>query len=380
VSWKDNESKLSLSRLPLFWKLHIAGCLLLFFGLFPLRLFLIPNETELLGSLQRHAYYLFWCDISCFLLAIGLRYLYRLEYFHRISRVSLGIHIVFISAALALIDIGITFPVFSLVERLRHHASPHLYIASSIWPRFWFFTTWSLLYFLIRAFQDARRADSALRAAENRRREAELLMLRSQINPHFLFNALNTVLSESDENQRLTLVVRGLSDYMRYALANRQNLFVPLGQEAEALARYADVEQARFGGTLSIRIAVDPNTRELPVPGVFMQPLVENAIKHGRESCEETLRILVHAGMENRTLHIKVSNSGAWVPPPTAPLDRPSGAGLSILRRQLELLYPGRSEFRIGPENGAVVAEILIDDPVKAANEAQGSLRDARRA
>jgi Histidine kinase len=380
VSWKDNESKFSLSRLPLFWKLHIAGCLLLFFCLFPLRLFFIPYETELLGSLKRHAYYLLWCDISCFLLAIGLRYLYRLDYFHRLSRLSLGIHVAFISAALALIDIGLTFPVFSLVERLRHHASPHLYIVSSLWPRFWFFTTWSLLYFLIRAFQDARRADSALRAAENRRREAELLMLRSQINPHFLFNALNTVLGESDENQRLTLVVRGLSDYMRYALANRQNLFVPLGQEAEALARYADVEQARFEGALSIEIAVDANTRELPVPGVFMQPLVENAIKYGRESCEGPLQILVQTGMKNRTLHIKVSNSGRWVRTVTPSSDRPSGAGLTILRRQLELLYPGRSEFRIGPQNGRVVAEILIDDPVKAANEAQASLRYTRQA
>ncbi len=333
----------------------------------------------LLGSLKQHAYYLLLCDITCFLLAIGLRYLYRLEYFHRISRVTLAVNIVFISAALALVDIGLTFPVFSLVERLRHHASPHLYIASSIWPRFWFFSTWSLLYFLIRAFQDARRADASLRTAENRRREAELLMLRSQINPHFLFNALNTVLSESDGNQRLTLVVRGLSDYMRYALANRQNLFVPLGQEAEALARYADVEQARFDGGLSIEIAVDANTRELPVPGVFMQPLVENAIKHGRESCEETLRILVQAEMERRTLHIKVSNSGSWVAPTTRSTDRPSGAGLAILRRQLELLYPGRSKFRIGPQDGRVVAEILIDDPVKAANDAQASLRYSRQ-
>ena len=110
-----------------------------------------------------------------------------------------------------------------------------------------------------------------------------------------------------------------------------------------------------------------------------MQPLVENAIKYGRESCEETLRIVVQTGIKNRTLHIKVSNSGAWVPPSAAPLDRPSGAGLSILRRQLELLYPGRSEFPIGPENGSVIAEILIDDPVKAANEAQASLKDARR-
>ena len=139
-----------------------------------------------------------------------------------------------------------------------------------------------------------------------------------------------------------------------------------------------DVEEARFGGALSIQIAIDPNARELPVPGVFMQPLVENAIKYGRESCQENLRILVQVAMESRTLHIKVSNSGVWIPPPTAPLERPSGAGLSILRRQLELLYPGRSEFRIGPENGAVVAEILIDDPVKATNEAQASLRHTR--
>lgn len=375
MSRNANEPRSLLSRLPLFWKLHIAGCLLLFLALFPLRLFLISYETALLGSIKRHAYYLLFCDITCFLLAVGLRYLYRLEYFHRLSRVALAAQILFISAALAIIDLGLTFPIFSLAERLRHHPSPHLYVASSLWPRFWFFSTWSFLYFLLRAFQDGRRADASLRAAENRRREAELLMLRSQINPHFLFNALNTVLGESNGNPRLALVVRGLSDYMRYALANRQNLFVPLGQEAEALARYADVEQARFDGGLSIKIAVDANTRELPVPGVFMQPLVENAIKHGRESCENALQILVQTELESRTLHIKVSNSGSWVGPSTRTSGRPSGAGLAILRRQLELLYPGRSEFRIGPQNGQVVAEILIEDPVTAANEARSNLR-----
>ncbi len=376
MSRNANEPRFSLSRLPLFWKLHLAGCLLLFFGLFPLRLFLIPYETELLGSLRQHAYYLLFCDITCFLLAIGLRYLYRLEYFHRISRLTLAVQIIFISVALALLDIALTFPVFSLVERLRHHPSPHLYIASSLWPRFWFFSTWSFLYFLIRAFQEARRADASLRAAENRRREAELLMLRSQMNPHFLFNALNTVLSESDGNQRLALVVRGLSDYMRYALANRRNLFVPLGQEAEALARYTDVEQARFDGALSIKIDIDANTRELPVPGVFLQPLVENAIKHGRESCENALQILVQTALEKRTLHIKVSNSGSWVAPAAQTSDRPSGAGLAILKRQLELLYPERSQFRIGPQNGYVVAEILIENPVAAANAARSHLQD----
>jgi Histidine kinase len=379
VSQNANEPKFFLNRLPLFWKLHIAGCLLLFLALFPLRLFLISYETALLGSLQRHATYLLFCDLTCFLLAIGLRYLYRLDYFHRLSRLALAVQILLICAALALIDIGLTFPVFSLAERLKHHPSPHLYIVSSLWPRFWFFSTWSFLYFLIRAFQDARRADASLRAAENRRREAELLMLRSQINPHFLFNALNTVLSESEGNQRLALVVRGLSDYMRYTLANRRNLFVPLGQEAEALARYADVEQARFDGGLSIKIDIDEKTRELPVPGVFMQPLVENAIKYGRESCESALQVLVQTELDRRTLHIKVSNSGSWIgPSTTSASDRPSGAGLAILKRQLELLYPRRSQFRIGPQNGHVVAEILIEDPVAAANEARLELRDKR--
>lgn len=364
-----------MRRLPFFWRLHITGCLLLFLSLFPLRLYLISYETALLGSLRQHAYYLLFCDATCFVLAVGLRYFYRLKYFHRISRLALAVNIVLISAALAIIDIGLTFPAFSLAERLRHHPSPHLYVAASLWPRFWFFSTWSLLYFLIRAFQDARRTDASLRDSESRRREAELLMLRSQINPHFLFNALNTVLSEADENKRLTLVVRGLSDYMRYALANRRNLFVPLGQEAEALARYADVEEARFGGGLSIKITIDPKTKELPVPGVFLQPLVENAIKHGRESCESPLRVLVATAIVKGTLHIRVSNSGSWVVPSTQTPNRPSGAGLDILKRQLELLYPGRSEFRIGPQNGRVVAEIVIDNPVAAANEARTNLR-----
>lgn len=181
VSQNANEPRFFLNRLPLFWKLHIAGCLLLFITFFPLRLFLISYETALLGSLERHATYLLFCDLTCFLLAIGLRYLYRLDYFQRLSRLALAVQILLISAALALIDIGLTFPVFSLAERLKHHASPHLYIVSSLWPRFWFFSTWSFLYFLIRAFQDARRADASLRAAENRRREAELLANQSTL-------------------------------------------------------------------------------------------------------------------------------------------------------------------------------------------------------
>jgi len=83
----------------------------------------------------------------------------------------------------------------------------------------------------------------------------------------------------------------------------------------------------------------------------------------------------VRTGIEKRTLSITVSNSGSWVAPSTGTSERPSGTGLDLLKRQLELLYPGRSEFRIGPQGDCVVAEILIEDPVTAANEARSSLR-----
>ena len=351
----------------------MAGSLALFVGLFPLRVYYVSYGVSLLETVREHIVYLLFCDLSCFAMAAGLRYLYRLPHFQKPGDLRMAFEIVAISATLAIVNLLVTFPVFDLSERFEHHPAPHLYLAASLWPRFWFFSIWSLLYFLIRGFLEARQMQRDLRTADVRRRDAELLMLRAQMNPHFLFNALNTMLGESDGNPRLALVVRGVSDYMRYALANRRNLFVPLADEAEALERYADVERVRFGDELEIVISIDPRTHNLPVPGVFMQPLVENAIKHGRETSQRPMRIRVETRFEDNLLVIRVSNTGRWNPE-GAVEGHPSGAGLDILRRQLELLYPGRSCLDVGEKDSLVVAEITLRDPVAAAREARANL------
>lgn len=222
------------------------------------------------------------------------------------------------------------------------------------------FCGWSTIYLMSRSSRESERRKKELERSETLRRQAEVLMLRSQIDPHFLFNAMNTIVSETDGNEKLDEIVSGLSDYLRYSLANRSRTYVPFGEEIDATCRYLDVQQACLGEALQVEMKIDPGSREVPVPGVLLQPLIENAIKYGIRTSPPPLHLRIATRRSATSLRMEVSNSGTWVLPSTGPLQDPGGVGLSNVKARLELFYPGLHEFSTTSEAERVTVAIEI--------------------
>lgn len=225
------------------------------------------------------------------------------------------------------------------------------------------FIFWSLLYFGIRQMRDGMERDLRLTRIEAEKRGAELQMLRAQMNPHFLFNALTTIqVGISHPGTYLQDVVQALADYLRYSLDHREQDQVPLGEEFDAIVAYLAVEKARFREELEIDIHMDEVVRTTLVPGILLQPLVENAIKYGHKTSPLPLRVklLVSRSPADR-IRIEVANTGEW----TAPEERGSlgGVGLGNLRRRLELIYPGTHDLEISAADGWVTVRLELPMP-----------------
>jgi LytS/YehU family sensor histidine kinase len=219
---------------------------------------------------------------------------------------------------------------------------------------------WSLLYFGIKQMREGAERDLRLAEAESSRQRAELQMLRAQMNPHFLFNALNTIRAELGKpGNNLKNVVQALAEYLRYSIEHRNDDLVEIGTEFDAVVGYLTVEKARFREELAIDCQIDETARTATVPGIFLQPLVENAIKYGRQTSEIPLKISVRVfPPKSGRIRMEVSNTGRWMEPD--PRRKLGGVGLSNLRQRLALIYPGRHSFGTAEENGWVTASIEI--------------------
>lgn len=207
---------------------------------------------------------------------------------------------------------------------------------------------------------DGIKRDLRLLSIESEKRGAELQLLRAQMNPHFLFNALNTIQSGiGRQDSQLAGLVQSFSQYLRYSLENRDNDRVPLGNEFDAIASYLVVEKARFQEKLVIDCQIDQVARDALVPGIIIQPLVENAIKYGRKTSPRPLKIQVNvSNIDSDGVQIEVSNTGKWIEP--QPAETLGGVGLENLKARLKLLYPDSHSFRVSSENGWVTVQIQI--------------------
>lgn len=165
--------------------------------------------------------------------------------------------------------------------------------------------------------------------------QAELNALHSRINPHFLYNALNAIASlahvDADKTERMAL---GLSDLFRYAINKEDKTFVTVAEELEMVKKYLDIEKTRFGDRLSYDIKVDDSTKEQQIPIFLIQPLVENAVKHGLSVMKDRGVVVVEVKQHQQDLIIEVYDNGPDFP--TAPV---SGYGLQNLHDKLRILY-----------------------------------------
>ena len=192
--------------------------------------------------------------------------------------------------------------------------------------------------------------------AEAALRTSELQRLEAQLQPHFLFNALTAVLACRHDPEAVASVTIGLSEHLRFCLS-RQGALELLSREIDALEHYLTVQRARFGKTLDCRIDCTREAREMLVPPVIIEPLLDNALKHGAITSPAPLRIVVDCRMEGGTLVVTVDNSGAWIEPGA---DGRRGTGLANLRKRLDLLDFHDAVLESGPAGEGVRASLRL--------------------
>jgi two-component system LytT family sensor kinase len=193
--------------------------------------------------------------------------------------------------------------------------------------------------------------------------KAQLDALRRQIEPHFLFNALNSIagLVREKRSDAAVSMLAGLSDFLRRVVADSSRQQVPLSEEMEFLQKYLDIQKIRFADRLQLCLDVPSELLPAQVPNLMLQPLVENAIKHGIAKRAQGGEIRVSASRRNGNLTISVYNDGPSLP---AEWEEHPGVGLSNVRTRLRSLYGDKSAFTVRNQSPGGV-EVLISLPFK---------------
>jgi hypothetical protein len=231
---------------------------------------------------------------------------------------------------------------------------------------------WSLVHLGLQyntALREQR--EQALRAAAAAR-DARLRMLAYQLNPHFLFNTLNSLRALINEDRdRARDMVTALSGYLRYALVERPLHVALLEEEVASVQGYLAIEQVRFEERLDARLNVEPAALRCEVPAFLLNPLVENAVKHGAAGTAAPLVLRVEARLVAADrLRLVVENSGTWARPGSIGRSAregddglPGGLGLANVRARVEALHPGEHRIEIGEADGRV--RILVEVPTR---------------
>lgn len=216
---------------------------------------------------------------------------------------------------------------------------------------------WSALYFGIKYW-------SNLRTQEEQTLRAQLEMLRYQLNPHFLFNSLNSIRGLVGEDpRRAEKMIVELSEFLRYSLLRDKECEASLADEIEAVRNYLAIEKIRFEDKLVVDYSVEPLVGHFRLPSFLLNSLVENAVKYGMQTTVLPLRIKLAAHRENGNLCVTVSNSGSWVRAtnPSQPIyARGAGVGLENVRQRLASKFPNKHVFDVYEADGWVHAAIKI--------------------
>jgi two-component system, LytTR family, sensor kinase len=334
--------RLLKNRARLFWTLHICGWLAYAVSQY-LGTLLYEFKNE---SLAGYAAIIAIATVSGFLLSLELRYIYRRLW-------TRSPHVIVAGALLSCY-------VFALIWRVIINSAYLLYgddsmewVMSSPLEIFaytmgatYVLLCWTGIYFGIKYYgslQDQREA--TLRAA-TLAQEAQLKMLRYQLNPHFLFNTLNAIstLILDSENRTANQAVMRLSEFLRYTLDQDPMKKVTLRQEIEAMNLYLTTEKLRFGERLRLEFAIEDRALEALVPSLLLQPLIENAVKFAVSPSERGGAIRIEGRARGSMLELAVTDDGPGLNTGAAP-GAGRGVGLRNTRERLAVLYDDRHRF-----------------------------------
>ncbi len=228
-----------------------------------------------------------------------------------------------------------------------------------------FFVVGSTLYLLAASFyylqialENTRRAESKALELTVLAREAELSALKSQIDPHFLFNSLNSIASlAGSDGPAAREMALSLADFLRRGRGAARQVSLPLEEELELASAYLAAERVRFGPRLRVALRIDDAARSWRVPPLMLQPLVENAVRHGVSHVVLGGTVRVEAGLFDGRLKVTVTNPFA---PEGSPRSRGTGTGLENVRRRLRLLYGGDAKLSTERREETFVVELEL--------------------
>lgn len=315
-------------RFQSFWRLQLAG-----WGTFYLLLVLatIPvsrNAVDFRDQAISVAIFFF----GSFLLRPFCRYLFRGS--HSLLNLELR------AAGVSVIAGAIATAAMGLVMRFIRPMEPaewtEMLVDSSV-----VFFLWCTLYFTIKQWQQSTRERERLLRAESEAREARLSALRYQLNPHFLFNSLNAVstLVLEGKSMEASRMLAQISEFLRSTLDTQVAIEVPLSQEIALTAEYLAIEQTRLGDRLQVRWNISPETLDALVPSLLLQPLIENAVRHGIAPLVVGGAVAIHSELRDSRLRITVRNSGAPNGQEAHVPRNRNGIGLANSAERLRALY-----------------------------------------
>jgi two-component system LytT family sensor kinase len=354
ISFTRNKNKL-------FWTINISGWLILLV----LTLLLLYSERlydykSVIGVTITY--------VVGFFVSVGLRYLYRrINYRNRsifqTASIILAISVV-VTHIWYFVDVGLSVAFYSFYgEGEALIPKSLLRVESSVLYFFPIFAAWSTLYFLTKLWQDWSIQKERAEQANLLAHKAQLQMLRYQLNPHFLFNSLNSIraLVEADK-ETAKQVITELSEFLRYSLISMNLYDVPLKDEIEAIRHYFAIQQIRYEERLAVSYNIQQEAEEFPVLSFLVYPVIENAVKYGMQTSSMPLRIELDAKVDDNKLIISVSNSGRWVEKhENQGRDKAgTGTGLENVKQRLENAFPNSYSFEIIKNEGSVTVRIEI--------------------
>ena len=347
------------SKNKMFWTLQITGWTLVFL------LYLVVYYRNRITD-PKVFVGLFLTYFTGFIISLLLRYFYKKINYKSRSILHLSITVLvgtFIASNIwRWLDMLVSLPLHGL-DALKDWMHLEAYIRS-IYSLSWELFLWSTLYFVIKFWQEWVLEKERTEKANALAQSAQLQMLRYQLNPHFLFNSLNSIraLIEEDKASAKAMITE-LAEFLRYSLVSKNYSDVPLNEELEAIRHYLAIEKKRFEEKLQIKFDIDPMAEDYPVLSFLIHPLVENAIKYGMQTSPIPLVIQIKADIVNGSLVLEVCNSGKWVESSSVKEQKHIGTrtGLENIRQRLDNAFPNNHRFNVIKNEKSVRVKIEIN-------------------
>ncbi|MBZ6378456.1 hypothetical protein B5C34_12795 [Pacificimonas flava] len=342
------DAQAALMSITLFWAFY--------FLVTTVRSFVVGFEDPVVMILPRAGVVLFGAVIT-YLVFLALRPLERMALGWRMM--AYFIAAIPASAAYAAWNYTVFYVLPPLDVMLPEHAREPTFakaVIESSFGWYWFFCAWAAFYLALRYANEVRNAERRTAAWRAEAQSAKIRALRYQVNPHFLFNTLNSLSAlilkqRTDDAERMLL---NLSQFLRKTLTDDPEQPITLAEELEHQRLYLEVEKVRFGDRLNFDFRLEPGTELLLVPPMILQPIVENAIKYAVAPTRDEVRISLAARRVHDRLEIVIRDTGTAAP---GPLDNGLGTGLRNVRARLEAAHGRAARMEVGPadEGGFVV-------------------------